>query len=58
MDPIEFDGMTFGPAEIASNREVMIVLRDAALGAGNFDYAVPLSHNIAILAAVIERMQK
>lgn len=58
MQPIKFDGMEFGPQEIEANREVLIHLRDNALRNGMFAWAVPLSHNIAILAAVIRLMRE
>ena len=58
MSPIQFDGMTFGPAEIGTLRVTLSILRDAALDAGKFDYAVSLSHTIAILFHVAQAMRE
>lgn len=55
--PFKIDGMELGPEEIKQHREMLIILRDAALKANNFEYAVGLSHIIAILAILIQRME-
>lgn len=57
MKQIGFDGMAFGPDEIEANRQTLIQLRDVALQGGHMEYAVALSHTIAILAFVIEEIK-
>ncbi len=48
--PPEVDGVSFTPEAIEDIRGVVIELRDEALKQREFDYAVALSHAIAMLA--------
>ena len=56
MSQITFDGMTFGPDEIRSNRQKIIELRDTALKKNDFDYAVVLSHTVALLEVLAKQI--
>jgi hypothetical protein len=47
--PMHLDGMTWTKTDIENNITNTIALRDAALDQNNFEYAVSLSHTIALL---------
>lgn len=51
------DGIPYDTDFCMRNREMLIVLRDAALKAGNFEFAVGLSHTIAIMANYIKLLE-
>lgn len=55
---ITIDGIDFGPGEIEAVRQSIIEVRDAAIEMARFDYAVPLSHGIALLAIMKKQMIK
>jgi hypothetical protein len=48
--------MNYGPDEVEDLRSSIIKLRGEALTQGDFKWAVILSHNIALLAAVKEML--
>lgn len=53
------DGMEkeYSKKEITQVHEGVIELRNAAVSQGDFHYSVLLSHNIAILASILEQMK-
>lgn len=53
----EFGGQRWDKEALTSQRESIIQLRDAALTAGMMDWAVIISHEVAILAHVIEELE-
>lgn len=57
--PIELRTLdhVYSKEEVAGLREVVIELRNAALEAANFDYAVSLSHVVAVMSIVLENME-
>jgi len=52
--PIQVDGVDYSPEGIEALRQDMIQHRDAALGMNEFNYAVTMSHVIALLAYLVE----
>jgi hypothetical protein len=47
---VRVDGVEYTPAAVADVRNQVILLRDEALKANNFEWAVLLSHAIVYLA--------
>lgn len=58
MKPFRIDGHRFDKEEVTRIRNRVIELRDAALTANDFDYAVILSYNIGILHQVIQELEE
>lgn len=54
--PFNAAGAHYTALEVGYHRQNVIQMRDAALQGGNFAVAVLLSHNVAILAHLIEEM--
>lgn len=57
MQPRNIDGIVYNKEFANSLRESCIVLRDAALSASNFDWAVSLSHVIAFITVMSEELE-
>lgn len=57
LQPFEVGGVVYDKATLAQHRENMINLRDELLAQGEMTSSVILSHNIGILAHVIEEME-
>lgn len=57
LQPFEVGGVVYDKATLTEHRETMIQLRDTFLDAGQMRWSVDLSHNIGILAHVIEEME-
>jgi hypothetical protein len=53
---ITFADMTLAPEDVASLRQSIIELRDEALKQNDFQWAVTLSHVVAVLAWTMEAM--
>lgn len=52
------DDIEFGHDEINQVRQTVIETRDSALAIGRFDYAVPLSYAVALLAELAKRVRE
>jgi hypothetical protein len=57
MAPFEAGGEIYNKAALEEHRAKIIELRDAALAQADFVWSVILSHNIAILAKLIEEVE-
>lgn len=55
---IRIGDQTFTVDDVKKHRDTIIELRDGALAQNDFGWSVILSHNIALLANLIDRMEK
>lgn len=58
MKPQVIDEIVYNKEFAGSLRESCITLRDAALSAGRFDWAVSLSHVIAFITVMSEELEE
>lgn len=52
--PLQVDGIDYSPEGIEELRQELIAHRDRALGINEFGYATLMTHNIALLAYLVE----
>lgn len=55
---ITIDGNPMSVDDVRANRENLIELRNTALAQAEMEWAVILSHSIAILAAVVDELKQ
>ncbi len=58
MVPRVLDGVTYDAEAVREMREAVIEMRDASLKDDAFDWAVSLSHVVAVLAFYAEELEK